>query len=80
LSKDKVVNWILFTQQIVNKAKAVAVSKQVSAKPTLGEMLRVLKVVDHEFIENQCTDPLILGLGRWLKERYTLFRNGLEDE
>lgn len=79
-SAEKSVNWVIFTQQIVNKAKEVSVSRQVSAKPTLGEMLRVLKIVDHEFIENQCTDPLILNLGVWLKKRYTLFRDGLEDE
>lgn len=80
LNPEKAVNWIVFTQQLVNKAKHVSVSKQVSAKPTLGEMLRVLKLVDHEFIENQCTDPLVLELGSWLKKRYTLFREGFTDE
>lgn len=80
LNPEKAVNWIVFTQQLVNKAKHVSVSKRVSAKPTLGEMLRVLKLVDHEFIENQCTDPLILELGEWLKRRYTQFREGLTDE
>lgn len=80
LNPEKAINWIVFTQQLVNKAKHVSVSKQVSAKPTLGEMLRVLKLVDHEFIENQCTDPLILELGAWLKNRYTQFREGLADE
>lgn len=80
VNSTKGINWIVFTQQLMNKAKHVSVSRQVSAKPTLGEMLRVLKIVDHEFILNQCTDPLILNLGVWLKKRYTLFREGLVDE
>lgn len=80
LSGEKAANWIIFTQQLVNKAKEVTVSREVSAKPTLGEMLRVLKVADHTLIDNQCVDPLILGLGKWLKKRYTSFREGMADE
>jgi len=79
VSSEKAINWIVFTQQLVNKAKYVSVSKQVSAKPTLGEMLRVLKLVDHHLIENQCTDLLILELGTWLKKRYVYFKGGADE-
>lgn len=80
VNSNKTINWIVFTQQLVNKAKYVPVSKQVSAKPTLGELLRVLGLVDYQLERSGCTDPLVLGLGEWLKKRYTLFREGVADE
>lgn len=80
VNPEKVINWLVFTQQLVNKSKHVPVSKQVSAKPTLGELLRVLRLPEHCLIEDECTDPLILHLGEWLKKRYTQFREELTDE
>lgn len=78
LNGDKAINWIIFTQQMVNKAKHVSVSRQVSAKPTLGELLRVLKIVDYQLGDD--TDPLVRSLGEWLKNRYTMFREGSINE
>lgn len=79
LNANKATNWIVFTQQLVNKAKYVAVSRDPSAKPTLGEMLRVLRLVDFQLIEDRCTDPLIIHLGEWMKGRYRDFCGGLEE-
>lgn len=71
---DEAVQWIIFTQQLINKAKQVAVSPDASAKPTLGELLRTLKLVDHAHIAGQCTDVRVLQLGPWLKQRYSEFK------
>lgn len=63
---DEAVNWIVFTQQLVNRAKLASVSKEMSAKPTLGEMLRVLGLVEYQ----GSADPLVEQSREWLKGKY----------
>jgi hypothetical protein len=70
LETEKAIHWIVLTQQFVNKAKAVAVSRNMSAKPTLGEFLRSLKMVDFHIFGSGEVDPLILELAEYLKKTY----------
>lgn len=70
LSTEKAINWIVFTQQLINKAKSVAVSPEPAAKVTLGELLRSLKMIDSYLFEHEMVDPLILHLAEYLKNRY----------
>jgi hypothetical protein len=80
VNHEKVISWILFTQQLVNKSKEVSVSKQVSAKPTLGELLRILRLPPHVDGEVLPQDPVLEGLKDRIKRRYAEFREGLGDE
>lgn len=66
--RSKAINWIVFTQQFVNKAKMGSVSKEPSAKVTLGELLRSLN------IDSQSPDAAIAALSYWLKKRYLEFK------
>lgn len=70
LETEKAIHWIVLTQQFVNKAKAVTVSRNMPAKPTLGEFLRSLKMVDFHIFGNGVVDPLILELSEYLKNLY----------
>jgi hypothetical protein len=69
LSADKAVNWVIFTQQLVNKAKYVSVSKEPSADVTLGGLMRTLKIS-----YSQSEDVFIQGLADWMKKRYAEFK------
>lgn len=70
LDIDEAVNWIVFTQLLVNKAKQSSVSKEMSAKPMLGEMLRILGLVEHQ----NPADPLALTCRDWLKAKFAPVR------
>lgn len=69
LEWEKALNWILFTQQLVSKAKQVAVSPEPTAKQSLGELLRSLRLREGD------QDPLIAGLAKWMKKRYAHFKS-----
>lgn len=69
LEAEKAVYWILFTQQLVRKAKQVAVSTQPAAKQSLGALLRTLRLRESD------SDLLMSGLAQWMKKRYTHFKS-----
>jgi len=66
---EKAVNWIVFTQCLVERAKQGSrVKLQESAKQTLGELFRTLKVCDHH-----TSDPTIKAMREFTKKRWTYF-------
>jgi hypothetical protein len=63
LNVAKAINWIVFTQQFINKAKRVSVSREPASKLTLSGLMRSLK------ISEESQDARISALAVYLKER-----------
>jgi len=72
LDIDEVLNWIVFTQQFISRAKLASVSKEMSAKPVMGEMLRALGMVEYQ----GCSDPVVLTAREWIKNKIGQTRRG----
>lgn len=67
---DDCLNWLVFTQLLINKAKHASVSKEMSARPEVGEFLRVLGLADYQ----NCSDPLAIETRTWIKNKYSNVR------
>jgi hypothetical protein len=68
LKREDALNWIVFTQQLVNRAKYSSVLGRPSARLTLGELLRTLRLEKQEQLS-----PALYGLTQWMKKRHAHF-------
>lgn len=81
LNGDKAVQWIVLTQMLVNKAKRVSVSRENSAKPTLGELIRILRLANkHMTSQHPAPHPEVARLATYLKTRKKLLETEVEVE
>lgn len=72
---EKALNWIVFTQALVEKAKRTNVKHTDSKKSTLGELFRILGMTDH-----QTDDPTVIVMREFMKKRFTFFKaNGANE-
>lgn len=61
-------DWVLFTQLLVSKAKQTVISGRPSHHPTLGELMRSLKLKPHQRFDKP--DVLIDNFTSRLRKRY----------